>query len=386
MIGKMIRNVSLMGATLSLVILLSCAQAVPATTKETGPTGAAGQITVQQQGWEQDWQHTLAAARQEGNLSIYTAVASGELRVQVGKWFKDKFGLDIDWTPIPAAQVGPKVFRERQAGIYLGDIQMGALSRQIGELKPAGALDPIKPLLVLPEVLDKTVWFGGDIAWVDNEKIYTLNALLAPEYRLAINTNQVKPGEIKGYKDLLDPRWKEKIILIHPVFNTRPIAIMVTFLGPDFLRKLGEQRPVITDNHRLAIEWLSQGKYPVYVFSQITEVTDFIRAGAPVAQVIPEEGGTLGGATMAISLFNRQPHPNAAKVFLNWWLSKELGVSLSRFVGAQSARLDVPTDHLPPADVRDPKLKFVIADTENFQIEQAKLRDLTQEVFGALMK
>ncbi|MBI4333468.1 MAG: hypothetical protein HY673_19560 [Chloroflexi bacterium] len=380
--SKKIGRVTLIGLVCSILIMLSCALGPePAAPTKAPATAAATQL----QGWEADWQATLAAARREGNLSIYTA-SGGDIRVQIGKWFKDKFGLEIDWTPIPAAQTSPKVFRERQAGLYLADIQMGALSRQMGELKPAGALDPIKPLLILPEVLDKNVWYGGDIPWVDNDRAYTLNNILSPENRLAINTNLVKPGEIKGYRDLLDPRWKDRIILMHPVLNARPTAIMHTLLGPDFLRKLAEQRPVITDSPRLGFEWLAQGKYPVIVFGRMDELQEFVRAGAPVGKVVPQEGATLAGGQISLSMLNRAPHPNATKVFVNWWMGKELGVTLGKYLVLQSARLDVPTDHLPPDEMRDPALKYVIAESEDFQNEQAKIAVLAREIFGSLIK
>ena len=49
----------------------------------------------------------------------------------------------------------------------------------------------------------------------------------------------------------------------------------------------------------------------------------------------------------AVALFNRAPHPNAAKVYLNWLLSKEGQTIFARATGYISARLDVPTDHAP---------------------------------------
>jgi ABC-type Fe3+ transport system substrate-binding protein len=48
-----------------------------------------------------------------------------------------------------------------------------------------------------------------------------------------------------------------------------------------------------------------------------------------------------------VALFNRAPHPHAAKVYLNWLLSKEGQAPFARVNGYISARLDVPTDHSP---------------------------------------
>ncbi|MBI4330283.1 MAG: ABC transporter substrate-binding protein [Chloroflexi bacterium] len=381
--GKAIARVTLIGLLCSVLVFMACSPQQAAAPTVTAPT--AGPVGAKPQGWEADWQATLAAAKKENNLSIYTAAGS-EVRTQIGKWYKEKFGLEIDWTPIPAAQTSPKVFRERQSGLYLVDIQMGALSRQLGEMKPAGILAPIKPLLILPEVLDKNAWFGGDIPWVDNDKAYTLNNLLSPEHRIAINTNLVKPGEITSYNDLLDPKWKGKIALIHPILNGRVPAILHTIMGPDYLRKLAAQQPVITENQRLGFEWVAQGKYPIMIFSRTDEFMEFERAGAPIAKAIAKEGTTLAGGAITFSMLDRSPHPNTTKIFVNWWMGKELGIQLSKFLALQAARLDVPTDHLPPDIMRDPKVKYVNAETEDFQEKQAKLRDLVQEIFGSMLK
>ncbi|MBI4331073.1 MAG: extracellular solute-binding protein [Chloroflexi bacterium] len=368
------------------VVLLSCAPppASPPAPAAKAPA-AAGRGVAPASGWQQDWEKTLAAARKEGNLSIYTPAGSG-VRTEIGKWFKEKFGLEIDWTPIPAAQTSPKISRERQSGLYLVDIQMGALSRQLGEMKPAGILAPIKPLLVLPEVLDQKAFFGGDVPWVDNDKAYTINNLLSPEHRIAYNTNLVKAGEVDSYNDLLEPKWKGKVVLIHPVLNSRVPAILATIMGKEYLTKLAQQRPVITENQRLGIEWVAQGKYPVMLFSRTDELMEFIRAGAPIARAIAKEGTTLAGGAITFSMVDRAPHPNAAKIFVNWWLTKELGTQLSKFLTLQSARLDVPTDHLPKEIMRVPGAKYVNAETEDFQQFQFGIRDLSRDVFAEFLK
>lgn len=382
MIGKIIRNATLIGIACCVLVVLACtAQQTPA------PATRAPEVkaTVVQAAWEQDWQKTLAAAKKEESLMIYTA-AAGELRQVTDKSFKDLYGLTIEWVPLKAAEVGPKIFQERRAGLYIPDIVIGAVSRQITELKPAGALDPIKPLLVLPEVLDKKLWFGGDIPWVDNEKMYTINSILSPEWKIAVNTTMVKPGEIKSYNDLLDPRWKGKIILIDPVLNGRPTAIFNTLMGADYLRKLAGQLPAITGDQRLGVEWLAQGKYPIMIVSRMDEISQFRNAGASVAMVKPVEGTTLAGGQITASMMNRPAHPNAAKVFVNWYMSKEANIVFSRFLNLQSGRFDVPTDHLSADEMRDPSVKYLIAESEDFQLKQAEGLNLVKEIFGPLMK
>ncbi|MBI4329685.1 MAG: extracellular solute-binding protein [Chloroflexi bacterium] len=379
----MIRKATLIGIACAVLVLLACTPP-PAPAAPTSPP-RGGTAAQQPQGWQQEWEQTLAGARQEGNLTVSTSIGS-EYRVEIGKRFKEKFGLDIDWIPIPAAQVSPKLFRERQAGLYTVDFQMAALSRQLGELKPGGALDPLKSMLILPEVLDKNAWYGGDVPWCDDDKAYIVNNILAPENFVSVNTDLVKPGQIKSYNDLLDPLWKGKMVFTNPVLNGRVPAIMNSIMGPDYLRKLAEQAPLIVDDHRLGFDAVARGKYAIMLSTRMDMLGEFQRAGAPVAKVILQEGTTLTGGLNSLSLINRAPHPNAAKIFANWWLGKEFGAHLSRFLGSQSARLDVPTDHLRPEDIRDPSTKYVFSEKEDFQKMQLEVRDQVQQVFGPLMK
>ena len=75
---------------------------------------------------------------------------------------------------------------------------------------------------------------------------------------------------------------------------------------------------------------------------------EWARKGLPVAIVDPrllKEGTGLSSSSSGLGLFNRAPHPNAAKVYINWLLSKEGQTEFAVASGYISSRLDVPTDH-----------------------------------------
>ncbi|MBI4331708.1 MAG: hypothetical protein HY673_10555 [Chloroflexi bacterium] len=80
-----------------------------------------------------------------------------------------------------------------------------------------------------------------------------------------------------------------------------------------------------------------------------------------------------------------RPHPNAAKVFANWYIGKEATTLFSRFLELQSARLDVPTDFLSPERMRDPSVKYLIAESEDFYLKSFANTNLAQQVFGPLL-
>ncbi|MBI4329705.1 MAG: extracellular solute-binding protein [Chloroflexi bacterium] len=380
--GKIITRVTVIGLVCLSLVLSACAgQQAPA---PAPTTRAPAQGAVQPGGWQADWEKTLAAARHEGELMIYASSAAAT-RNAMGKAFKDKYGINIEWVEAPSAQLTAKILQERRAGLYIPDLTQGSTTNQVVVLKPQGHTVPIKPLLILPEVLDKSLWSGGDIAWVDNDKTHIMSSLAGPDYRVTYNKNMVKPDEIQSYNDLLNPRWKGKIVIMNPVMSGRPFTEITLAMGVDWWRKFVQSEPAILDNDRLAAEWVAQGKTPLGIIARSDVQEEIIAAGAPIARATPKEGAFVSGGGIATSLLDRAPHPNAAKIYVNWYLSKEGSEVQSKVTGVQSARTDVPTDHLSSFQIRQPGVKYIPTETEAFFEQNAKTRDLAMEIFGPLM-
>jgi iron(III) transport system substrate-binding protein len=130
---------------------------------------------------------------------------------------------------------------------------------------------------------------------------------------------------------------------------------------------------------------LAHGKYPVLVAGSADEVNPFIRNGAPIAIVPTEDSRTLSPSSGIVSLINRAPHPNAAKLFLNWILTKEGQTIMTTTIGLASRRTDVPTAHLLPEVVPQPGKKY-IEYTEESTTGAEEAQKLAKEIFGPLLK
>jgi ABC-type Fe3+ transport system substrate-binding protein len=82
--------------------------------------------------------------------------------------------------------------------------------------------------------------------------------------------------------------------------------------------------------------------------------------GLPVSNFPPyhfKEGINISSAFGQLALMNRAPHPNAAKVFINWYLSREGQVAFQKAISMpgdakNSRRIDIPKDHIPAAEQR----------------------------------
>ncbi len=349
------------------------------------PTRVSGTPAVStREKWQDDWEKLIAEAKKEETVVISSPAAT-ELTRALSKSFEDKFGVQIEFITGRANELGAKVLAERRAGLYIQDVLIIGTSTAIPVLKPVGALEPVDKQLILPEVLDKNVWWRGDYTWIEPEHLQLI-FLAYVSTSLYVNTNLVAPGEITSYRDLLNPKWKGKISIDDPTVSGTGQAWFQSLasgvMDLDYLRELAKQQPTIMRDERLALESLAQGKYAIQIGAPADEAVTFRDLGAPIAFVSAAEGSYLSASLGGLSLLNRAPHPNAAKLFINWLLTKEGLTVFSRAHGTQTTRLDVPTDFLDPTRVREPGKKYVESYTLDFSLKRAEASRLAKEVFG----
>ncbi|HLB28561.1 MAG TPA: extracellular solute-binding protein [Dehalococcoidia bacterium] len=337
------RRASSLALLVGLLALAACA-AEERATPAPSPTGAIRPAA------EQEWEKVLAAAKQEGKVAV-TSWGGDQLRQALTQPFQKKYGITVNFIALTGGELAPRIGTERGAGQYLWDVYVHGGSSGITLMKPIAAFDPIEPALILPEVTEGKSWRGGALRFNDKDRqILTMLGYSQPG--LMVNSNLAKAEDIKSYKDLLDPRWKGKLLLDDPRTTGSGQAILALFyhhreLGPDFIRSLAEQKPTMSRDWRQEVEWVAQGKYPILIGANYTLAAPLLKEGLPIQVVAPREGGyvTSGGGTVA--LYNKAPHPNAAKVYINWLLTKEGQTEFARAVALPSRRLDVPTEGMP---------------------------------------
>jgi iron(III) transport system substrate-binding protein len=121
---------------------------------------------------------------------------------------------------------------------------------------------------------------------------------------------------------------------------------------------------------RQAVDWLATGRFSLYIPSQGGGIVKAKNQGLPVDQFGTYhfiEGVNLSSAFGSLALMNRAPHPNAAKVFVNWLLSREGQTLFQKVVSVSgdarnSRRIDVPKDHIPPEEQRRDKMSYFDTD------------------------
>ena len=372
-ISAVIFGVLILPATVSHIpSVLSSSTAVAATAEEH---------------WERQWKKILNDAKKEKEVVMY-GTPSSSIRMALSKAVKEKYGLEMQFVTGKGVALHKKVLSERGAGLYIPDVYMGGTSSVIAMLLPKEVMDPLRPELILPEVLDTKNWYGSKLPFIENKE-YLFGFRGSVYHSYTINTKMVKPEEITSYSDLLKPKFKGKIAMGDPTAGGAASSF-VTFVGEyamgyDFIRELAKQEPFMSRDERLLVEWVARGKYQILIGTRPGPLTEFKKAGAPLLSIIAREGSFIEPGSGTIGLYNRRPRPNAARVFLNWLLTKEGQSVYAKAAGIESARVDVPNDHLPSNLVRQPGKKYIYAN-EQFHKLAEKNWELSKEVFGPLLK
>ena len=336
--------------------------------------------------WQDEWERVLRAAKSEGKLSLIGPLG-GDRRDALSQAFQSKYGITVEYHPDAGAGIFPRLNAERKAGLYLWDVLISGTSTALEALIPNKFLDPLEPVLILPEVKEPKYWRGGAIEFLDPGH-QTLVMTLFHRGTLYVNSSLVSPKEFTSHKDLLDPKWKGKIVADDPRKSGTGQGTFLFFyrhpaLGADFIRSLSRQNLTFLKNYAQEVDMLGQGRFPVGIGLSDSLIEERTKRGVPIAILDPrqlKEGTPTTPASGSISLVNRAPHPNAAKLYINWLLSKEAQTVLAQATGYISNRVDVPIDHAPSWKIPRPD-SIKIYDVAAKEMTE-KLVPLLHEVFG----
>jgi iron(III) transport system substrate-binding protein len=295
-----------------------------------------------------EWERTVEAAKREGK-AVVSIPASAELRKGIEKNFKQRFGIEAELNVGRAAAIVGKIQQESKSGVPDFDVHMGGSESLVTGLLSEGILAPLEPAMILKEIKEPSNWWGGHI-WVDNAKRYIYSSQAYQTENIWCNTDFVKPDEIRSLNDLLNPKWSGKIGYLDPR-TPGAGASMWSFLwklkGEDYLKKLAAQKLLLGRDQRLLAESLAKGKIAVVIGLSYYSLLPFAKAGLPV-RLVPSARDEVyvSGGSGNVTIIKSAPHPNATKVFVNWFLGQEGQETYSRAMGQATRRLDVDTQWL----------------------------------------
>ncbi|MSQ28335.1 MAG: extracellular solute-binding protein [Dehalococcoidia bacterium] len=174
--------------------------------------GGAGSQGATKAAWEKDWDDLVAAAKKEGSLVLVTNLGPAFKNAAAAS-LKAGPGVTVELITQLASAFAPKAVQERQAGVYSYDVTTQPDGTVPLALILAGAMDPIRPLIMRPDILDDKSWQGGfEAGFPDKDKKWGYAGFQEVHRAVWINTDLIKEGEIKTFDDLLNPKWKGKIV------------------------------------------------------------------------------------------------------------------------------------------------------------------------------
>jgi iron(III) transport system substrate-binding protein len=367
----------------------------PAAPPTTAPAAAPAQPAVPtaaapaaNAAFDAEWAKLVEAAKQEKTLTIATYAGNGYKKVMDA--FMEAFpGVQVEHTQFQSSSRDyvPRLFAEQKAGLYMWDISIMPTQEQIRQVVKAGGNDPIRPLIIRPDVLDDSVWMDGfEGGFNDNDKKWGYAIGRQRDTPIWVDRNVIKEGELTTLAQLLDPKWKGKIIAGDPRTKGSgflPLtAARIHTKSDDVVRQVfKDMEPVISTDARQLTEFMVRGR-GVIGFGAVDRVIieDFKSQGQGTnIQINPiKETEYLNAGSTMLWLVTKAPHPNMAKLFVNWVLTKDGSTVFSKNIGFDSRRNDVPVidqDGLPQQGV-----DYVRIDLEDLLDEIQKTQDLAKAI------
>jgi iron(III) transport system substrate-binding protein len=295
------------------------------------------------------WGEVAAAAEREGALSLLTLVNRGWAAVI--ERFQEEFpGVVVHRTAESSAATWSGVVR-RAAAAGGGSFDLAFVQPRpaLAEERAGGPWAPLRPLLLRPDVLDDGAWRGGlGARFLDPGAAVCFDWEHQVHHAYLVKTDLVGAEEISSVGDLLDPKWRGKVLSSDPRTGNALLsaAAASSWWGDEVLRRLlVDQRPAFISgsgwDSSLATAFV-RGPYPIAQGLRPKPLADARAQGlAQHLRYLDLPDADFVPSTALLSL-DQAPHPAAARLFANWILTREGQTVLTSSLPTNSARTDVP--------------------------------------------
>lgn len=315
----------------------------PAQTDEPTPTPDAAAA------FAAEWDELIAAAQAEPELVLVLGGSAGRNYRPIAAFFGEKFGINVVVSTGSGTAQANRVLAERQAGSYLVDILFVGPTSANERLIPGEALDPLVEQFIHPDVLDTSLWYQGQYWWadVDQRFVFSLSAQAGPIQSMRYNTDLMTQADLDGINsvwDYVDPaRFANKIVAITPLTGGAGGTYYEAYVHPDIGREwvdafvAPELGVTFLQDFRQIVDGIAKGRFHfgTAIGSAGRDLDALAELGAPVEKFpctvanvcVTEfkEGGVIAasGSSSNMMVPSNRPNPNAAKLWVNWFLSQE---------------------------------------------------------------
>jgi iron(III) transport system substrate-binding protein len=256
----------------------------------------------------------IEAAKKEGKVVWYTSVDL-KLSEQIGKAFETKYpGVACKVERTGAERILQRIGQEYTANVHAVDVVNSSDASHLVYWKDQGILAPYVPEDVAKFYPNEHKDADGTYA--------SFRVFLCV---IAYNTNMVKKEEApKSFADLLDPKWKGKIVKAHPGYSGTIMTAtyqMSRDLGWEYFEKLAQQNILQVQSAADPPKKIALGERAIQADGVEYLIHQEKEAGQPVEPVYATEGTPL--IIGPNGLFKAAPNPNAARLFQSYCFSPE---------------------------------------------------------------
>ena len=264
------------------------------------------------------------------------------------EFFGEKFGIETVVSTGSGSAQANRILAERDAGQYEVDVLWVGGTSANTRMVPANSLIPIADLFIHPEVTDLSLWFQGKhwYAGEPQQYVFTLSADTGPIQTMRYNTELTTQADLDGIKsvyDFLDLKFAGKIVAISPLTGGAGGTYFEAYVHPDIGKEWIDQfmapelDVTFVDDFRFIVAGVAKGQFHFGIALGFAgrDLDALAAAGAKV-QKFPctvdnvcvkqlQEAGVMAGTGSQNNMMvpTNQPHPNATKLFVNWFLSQE---------------------------------------------------------------
>ncbi|MBI3965832.1 MAG: extracellular solute-binding protein [Chloroflexi bacterium] len=282
--------------------------------------------------------------------------------------FQTAYGIPVEWQGCNRPL--DYLMREEEAGIPYADVIHSSGISDFLVVRDLGVLSPYRPKAA--EKIDPAL---RHLLADPNDYWF---ALRMSTLVIVYDAEKVGPDEApRSWRDLLDPRWKNRITVAHPGYTPSALAFTHAIrrtVADDYFDRLAGNAPLVGPNQTNII---MAGQAQLGVGAHDSEGYYFSKYGQPLQLVYPTEGAPLIVSPQA--LMKSAPYPNAAKLFIEHTMSREIQQRLVRISGWHSPRSDVQS----PDDAKAlSQIKTIAVDAADLMVRERDVVSAFTRVYG----
>lgn len=277
----------------------------------------------------------VAAAKAEGKLTIYTSAVDAEMQEVAGVFEKAYPGIKLEWLRFPSTTLFARFVGELDSKVHTADVLFSG-STQLYQQRPE-LFQPLTPAVV-PNVTALLVRA--------NNPGYVIGDIVP--HAVTFNNATVSKADIdahlKTWEGLADPFWKGKIALVDPKISTNVVSWLLNMratYGDAWMQGVIRNQFKVVGTGTSGTQQVAAGAFQLVVPTVQAHSADVRAQGAPLTVYTPE--GPSHALEQGLAIAAKAPHPNAARVYVNWKLGQDGARLVCKNLGVPSVA--------PPAGV-----------------------------------